>query len=65
MIITCDWGYVKTDLWLLHVIEGMLKPIYDYYMWLRVEVTVKEYVNVIANGRQCEQTEVAAVNHSI
>ncbi len=30
MIITCDWGYVKTDLWLLHVIEGMLKPIYDY-----------------------------------
>ncbi len=42
----------------------MLKPIYDYYMWLRVEVTVKEYVNVIANGRQCEQTEVAAVNHA-
>ncbi len=39
MIITCDymlkpiydyymWLYVKTDLWLLHVIECMLKPIY-------------------------------------
>ncbi len=31
------WLYVKTYLWLLHVIEGMLKPICDYYMWLYVK----------------------------